>query len=53
MSYIANASIGFNLSYDISTWVGVALAVIYSILVWKKGQSLREAKVSLELEPTY
>jgi carbon starvation protein CstA len=51
MSYIANASIGLNLSENISTWIGVGLALVYCIVVWKKGQSLREAKVSLEAAP--
>jgi carbon starvation protein CstA len=51
MSYISNASIGLNLSYDVSTWIGVALAALYCVVTWKKGQSLREAKISLEAVP--
>jgi carbon starvation protein CstA len=51
MSYIANATIGLNLSYDVSTWIGVGLAALYCIVTWRKGQSLREAKVSLEAVP--
>jgi carbon starvation protein CstA len=51
VSYIANAGIGFNLSYDISTWIGVGLAVVYAIATWRKGVSLREGKVSLEDVP--
>ncbi|MDR1379812.1 MAG: carbon starvation protein A [Synergistaceae bacterium] len=52
-SYICNAQIGFRLSYPLSNVIGVALAVIYSIVVWKKGISLREAKVSLESNPIF
>jgi carbon starvation protein CstA len=51
MSYIANASIGFNLPADISMWIGVGLALLYSILTWRKGMSLREARTPLEAIP--
>jgi hypothetical protein len=47
-SYICNAAIGFNLSYVTSSWIGAGLALIYAIAVWKKGVSMREAKIPLE-----
>jgi carbon starvation protein CstA len=52
-SFICNAAIGFNLSYDVSNGIGVVLALVYSIVTWRKGLSLREAKVSLEAVPIY
>jgi hypothetical protein len=53
MSYISNAAIGLNLSYDVSNWIGVGLALLYSIVTWKKGVSLRESKAPIEAVPVY
>jgi carbon starvation protein CstA len=52
-AYICNVPIGLGLSYPISVSIGVAGAVVYSILVWKHGLKLRESKVSIENSPTY
>jgi len=53
MSYICTVPIGLNLSYSVSLWIGVILALVYSVAVWKKGVSMRDNKVSLEAVATY
>jgi carbon starvation protein CstA len=47
-SFICNAEIGFKLPYITSSWIGGALALIYAIVVWRKGISMKEAKTPLE-----
>jgi carbon starvation protein CstA len=47
-SYICNASIGLRLPYMTSCYIGAGLALVYVIVAWKKGVSMREAKIPLE-----
>jgi carbon starvation protein CstA len=52
-TFICNQQIGFNLPMDISYGVGVAFALIYAILIYRKGVSLYEAKSPLEAAPVF
>jgi galactokinase len=53
MAFISNVPIGFGLSYNVSMLIGVVLALLYSVVVWKKGTQLRDSKTQVEAPPTY
>ncbi|MDR3254700.1 MAG: carbon starvation protein A [Synergistaceae bacterium] len=49
-SYICNAKIGLNLPMNVAYGLGVAFAVIYSILIYRQGLKLHAGKTPLESE---
>jgi len=54
ITFIANAAIGFNLPLNVSYGIGVFLALVYSLAVYRQGQKLRDRKdVLLEAVPVY
>ena len=53
VSFICNAAIGLNLPYSVSNGIGVVIALIYAVLVWRRGANMRDNKVSLESVPQY
>jgi carbon starvation protein CstA len=52
-SFICNAAIGFSLPMNISYGIGAAFALIYAILIYRKGVSLNAAKSPLEAAPVF
>jgi len=52
-AFIFNAPIGFNLPHITSIWIGVVSAIIYSVLVIKQGEKVRDSKIAIEAPPTY
>jgi len=52
-SYICNAKIGFHIPMNISYILGVAFALLYAVVVWKRGQKVRDSKMPLEAAPVY
>ena len=54
MSYISNATIGFNLPMNIAYIIGVVLAIAYAYIVYRQGGKLHNNKsVMLEADPIY
>jgi carbon starvation protein CstA len=53
ISFICNAAIGLNLSYNLSMIIGVVTALVYAALVWKQGIKVRESKMQIEDAPVY
>ena len=53
VSYICMEPIGFKLDYNISMWIGVGFAIVYSLLIWRHGLSLQKSKIPLEAVPQY
>jgi len=52
-AFIVNAPIGFNQHHTTSVWVGVIAAIVYSVLVIKQGEKVRDNKIEVEVPPTY
>jgi len=53
MAFILNAPIGLGLSYELSMGLGVAIAVVYCVLVMKQGAKVRDSKIAIETPPQY
>jgi len=52
-TFICNATIGLGLPLNISYILGLAFAVIYTVLVYMKGVKMFETKTPLEATPIY
>jgi len=52
-AFIANAPIGLGLPHFTAIWIGVAAAIIYSVLVMKQGAKVRDSKIEIETPPQY
>ena len=48
VAFICNVPIGFGLSYNVSMWIGVAFALLYSVVIWMQGAKLRDSKMQIE-----
>jgi len=53
VSFICNVPIGFGLAYNVSMSIGVVVALLYSVVIWKKGTQMHANKTPIEAPATY
>lgn len=53
VTYLANASIGFNIPINIAYIIGTVFALVYAAVVCRYGIKLRNTAVPLESDPVY